>query len=114
MATPDREPRHYAKPIVLPESLSCLRGPVSGIVKLPRHLKWSGSNRYDLDQPGRIIDLYRTVINEAMSPADLATFLNREVLLGLWGTIWLPPRIRAAWEQHFPELARLRETGKAA
>ena len=54
------------------------------------------------------------MINEAMSPADLATFLNEEILLDLWGTIWLPPRIRAAWEQRFPELARLRETGKAA
>jgi hypothetical protein len=114
MTEPAREPRHYAKPIVLPESLSCLRGPSTGIVKLPRHLKWSGSNRYDLDQPGRIIDLYRTVINEAMTPEDLATFLNQGALLDLWGTIWLPPRIRAAWEQRFPELTRFRETGRAA
>lgn len=114
MTVPAPEPRHYAKPIVLPETLSSLRGPSTGIVRLPRHLKWSGSNRYDLDQPGRIIDLYRTVINEAVSPADLATFLNQEILLELWGTIWLPPRIRSAWEQRFPELARLRETGKAA
>lgn len=114
MTEPAPQPRHYAKPIVLPESLSSLRGPATGIVRLPRHLKWSGSSRYDLDQPGRIIDLYRTVINEAMSPADLATYLNEEVLLDLWGTIWLPPRVRAAWEQSFPELAHLRETGKAA
>ncbi|HZM78099.1 MAG TPA: hypothetical protein VFC19_20455 [Candidatus Limnocylindrales bacterium] len=47
------QPQHYAKPIILPESLSSLRGPSTGMVRLPRHLKWSGSNRYDLDQPGR-------------------------------------------------------------
>jgi hypothetical protein len=114
MTEPTPQPRHYPKPIVVPDSLSSLRGPSAGIVRLPRHLKWSGSNRYDLDQPGRIIGLYRTVINEALTPEDLATFLNQEVLLDLWGTIWLPPRIRAAWEQRFPELAGLRETGKAA
>lgn len=106
--------REYAKPVVTPERLDLLTGPTTGVVTLPRHLKWSGSNRYDLGQPGRIVDLYRTVLNEALSPEDLRAFLNRAALLDLWATIWLPPRVRSAWEQRFPELAQQRETSKAA
>jgi len=61
-------PRGYAKPVVVPDRLDLLAGPTSGVVTLPRHLKWSGSPRYDLDQPGRIADMYRTVLNEAAAP----------------------------------------------
>ncbi|MEV6343536.1 hypothetical protein [Actinoplanes sp. NPDC051851] len=101
--------RPYAKPIVVPGSLELLRGPDRGVISLPRHLKWSGNSRYDLDQPGRIVDLYRTVINEAASPTDLHTYIDREQLLALWPTIWLSPAVRGAWEAAFPELARLHD-----
>jgi len=53
-ALPGRS-RPYAKPIVRPTSLSRLHRPIAGVVSLPRHLEWSGSNCYDLDQPGRIV-----------------------------------------------------------
>jgi hypothetical protein len=96
--------RGYAKPVVLPEQLSLLRGPVTGIVELPAHLKWSGSRLYDLGSPGRIVDLYRTVINEAASPSDLYTFLNVAALTELWPSMWLPAQVRRAWEDRFAEL----------
>jgi hypothetical protein len=64
-------PRGYAKPIVVPDRLDLLAGPTRGLVHLPRHLKWSGNADYDLDQPGRIVDLYRAVLNEAATPLDL-------------------------------------------
>ncbi len=83
-------------------------GPTSGIVSLPRHLKWSGSVRYDLDEPGRIMDLYRTVINEAAAPDDLHRYLNEAALRSLWETIWLPAPVRSAWERQFPDLATTR------
>ena len=94
----------YAKPVVLPEKLSLLRGPVAGIVELPVHLQWSGNRRYDLDSPGRFVDLYRTVINEAASPTDLYEFLNEAALMRLWPSMWLPVSVRGAWEDHFPQL----------
>jgi hypothetical protein len=96
--------RRYTKPIVVPERLGLLRGPTAGLVNLPRHLKWSGSPRYDLDAPGRIVDLYRTVINEAARPDDLYIYLDETVLLALWASMWLPTSIRRAWEDRFPEL----------
>lgn len=97
--------RPYAKPVVVPEDLHMLIGPTGGGVMLPRHLKWSGNARYDLDMPGRIMDMYRTVINEAASVDDLNRYLNEAVLRSLWQTMWLPPPLRAAWEHRFPELA---------
>lgn len=97
--------RPYAKPVVVPEDLRLLNGPTDGVVLLPRHLKWSGNAQYDLDTPGRIMDMYRTVINEATSADDLHRYLNEAVLRALWQTMWLPRPLRAAWEHRFPELA---------
>jgi hypothetical protein len=109
--TPPR--RGYAKPVVVPDSLELLNGPTPGVVVLPRHLKWSGNARYDLGDPGRIVDLYRTVLNEAASPTDLHTYVDRATLLQLWPTIWLPTAVRRSWESRFPELVSLRR-GSAA
>ena len=97
--------RPYAKPVVVPEDLHMLAGPTGGVVLLPRHLKWSGNARYDLDMPGRIMDMYRTVINEAATADDLHRYLNEAVLRSLWQIMWLPLPLRAAWEHRFPELA---------
>jgi hypothetical protein len=96
--------RPYAKPVVVPEDLHMLNGPTGGVVLLPRHLKWSGNARYDLDAPGRIMDMYRTVINEASSSDDLHRYLNEAVLRSLWQTMWLPLPLRVVWERRFPEL----------
>ncbi|MGA4726055.1 hypothetical protein ACWEOS_01310 [Micromonospora taraxaci] len=97
-------PHGYVKPVVVPETLDQLRGPTSGVVDLPRHLKWSGNSRYDLAHPGRISDLYRTVLNEAASPTDLYAYVNRDSLIQLWSSMWLPQPVRRAWEERFPEL----------
>jgi hypothetical protein len=108
------EGRRYAKPIVLPERIDLLAGPVTGVVRLPVHLKWSGTSLYDLDSPGRIIDLYRTVINEAQTAADLHTYLHEATLKSLWAYMWLPTLVRRVWERRFPELEQLRRLASAA
>lgn len=99
--------RRYAKPYVVAERLGLLTGPTSGVVRLPQHLDWSGRASYDLDTPGRIIDLYRTVLIEAVTPEDLYGHLEEITLRRLWSYLWLPPALRAAWEQRFPQLAEL-------
>ncbi|MEU4414429.1 hypothetical protein [Nocardia salmonicida] len=108
---PDR--RSYSKPIVVPLALDLLVGPVSGIVWLPRHLDWSGHAEYDLDRPGRIVDFYRAVINEAGQPADLHTYLNESALKQLWSYMWLPQPTRRAWEAKFADLAELSRLASA-
>ena len=113
MTTQEQPQRRYAKPVVVPDRLNLLGGPVTGVVNLPRHLKWSGNPQYDLSQPGRITDLYRAVINDAAAPSDLHTYLERDTLVRLWSTMWLPTAIRDAWEARFPELAVLRRMSAA-
>ena len=98
--------RRYAKPVVVADDFALLHGPTAGSVTLPRHLDWSGSAVYDLDSPGRIVDLYRTVLIEATKPADLHAFLDQAILTRLWPSLWLPPGLRRAWEERFPELPR--------
>jgi hypothetical protein len=100
-------PRRYARPYVVPHSLDLLAGPVSGVVRLPRHLAWSGSAVYDLDVPGRVVDLYRTVIIEAASPEDLHAYLNAALLRRLWSYLWLPLAVRQMWQSRFADLAAI-------
>lgn len=107
-------PRRHAKPIVVPDRLDLFNGPTVGIVRLPRHLDWSPNTEYDLDSPGRIVDLYHTVIAEATNPADLHAYLDHATLLRLWSYIWLAPSVRRVWEQRFPELARLGQAAEVA
>ena len=77
------------------------------MVRLPRHLAWSGSAVYDLDAPGRVVDLYRTVIIEATSPDDLHAYLNAGTLKRLWSYLWLPPVVRQTWQSRFADLAAI-------
>ncbi|WP_085066372.1 hypothetical protein [Catenuloplanes japonicus] len=106
--------RRYAKPIVTADSLADLHGPATGSVTLPIHLDWSGSPEYDLNDSARMVDYYRTVLIEATKPSDLDDYLDRAVLVELWPSLWLPPELRTAWEQRFPELTRPGGTRSAA
>ncbi len=108
MSNPERPvTRRYAKPYVLPQSLDLLAGPVTGVVRLPRQLAWSGGAAYDLDVPGRVVDLYRTVIIEATSPDELHRYLNAGTLRRLWSYLWLPPAVRQLWQARFADLAAI-------
>jgi len=106
--------RQYAKPFVVADDLTLLRGRTAGVVTLPRHLDWSGSADYDLDSPGRIVDFYRTILIEATKPDDLHLFLDQAVLIRLWRSLWLPPGLRLAWEERFPALRRAGAAAAAA
>jgi hypothetical protein len=103
-----REPRALATSGRMPSrrDWTCC-GPCSGTVHLPSHLDWSGNAVYDLDAPGRVVDLYRAVLIEAASPQDLYAYLDERVLRRLWALLWLPAQLRRAWDQRFPDLAEI-------
>ncbi|GAA2655717.1 hypothetical protein Adu01nite_51040 [Paractinoplanes durhamensis] len=96
------------KPYVLADTLTALNGPTRGMITLPRHLDWSGHAEYDLSRAARLSSMYKVVLTEAGSVDDLCTWLNGELLLRLWPTLWLPPQLRRRWEERFPELAATR------
>ena len=96
------------KPYVVADDLDGLRGPTQGTVTLPHHLDWSGNAVYDLERPARLASMYKAVLNEARAVEDLRDWLDRRVLVEVWPTLWLPPRLRGLWEARFPELAARR------
>nr|WP_245908025.1 hypothetical protein [Pseudosporangium ferrugineum] len=96
------------KPYVVADTLAALTGPTRGVVTLPPHLDWSGRANYDLGRPARLAGMYKVVLIEAGSVEDLNAWLDRELLLRLWPTLWLPPQLRRRWEERFPELAATR------
>ena len=77
--------RRYGKPPVVAVSLGLLGGPTAGVILLPRHLDWSG----------------------LASPEDQYAYLDEATLKRLWSYLWLPPTLRSAWEDRFPQLAEL-------
>jgi hypothetical protein len=105
--TDDRPALPYGerRPYTVAESLNDLDGPTGGVVKLPRHLNWSGTPVYDLDAPGRLASMYRAVLSEAVTVADLNTWLNRDQLVRMWPDLQMPPKARRLWEERLPELA---------
>ncbi len=105
----DYQPYSARKPYVVVDSLDALRGPTTGTVRLPNHLDWSGNATYDLAKPARLASMYKTVLNEAATVEDLARWLDGPMLVELWPSLWLPPRLRQLWEQRFPQLAVRRD-----
>ena len=53
---------------------------------------------YDLEAPGRIVDLCRAVLIEAASPQDVYACLDAAVLRRLRALLWLPSHLRRARE----------------
>ena len=106
--TADRFAYGDQKPYVVADDLGDLRGPTEGTVALPHHLDWSGRATYDLDRPARLASMYKAVLNDASNVQDLRNWLDERVLIELWPTLWLPPRLRELWESRFPELAARR------
>lgn len=92
------------RPYAVPDTLGELTGPASGVVELPTHLAWSGLRVYDLGDERQLGLLYETVIRESMDVADVDRYLNAAVLRRVWLRLWLPVRVRRAWEQQFPSL----------
>jgi hypothetical protein len=82
-----------------------LRGPTHGLIRLDAALDWSGNPEYDLDDPGDVLAMYQTVLNEATGPEDLRRWLDADTLRRLWASLWLPARLRAMWEGRFPGLS---------
>lgn len=96
--------REHSRPIAVIGDLAELHGPASGVVELPLGLDWTPRPVYDMSNAARLRSLYATVLREATSDDELATFLNASMLTSVWRDIFIPKHVRAAWESLHPEL----------
>jgi hypothetical protein len=91
--------------VLVAVSLADLRGPASGMVELPLHLYWSGLHGwFSLDDPAGRRRVYAIVLREAISPDDLAAFVDGGALTAVWPDMVLPRAVRQAWEDQHPAL----------
>lgn len=94
------------RPYVVPDTLDELTGPTTGVVELPLHLDWSEQRRYNLDDPRQLSLMYEVVLREAQNVEDLRRFVNGAALQAAWSRMFLPQRVRALWQAHFPALSK--------
>lgn len=92
------------RPYLVPETLSELSGPVSGIVVLPLRLDWTERAEFHLDNPAERNVMYERVIRESTRIDDLRAYINGAVLNEAWRQLFLPARVRQIWEERFPTL----------
>ncbi|WP_088286643.1 hypothetical protein [Kineosporia sp. A_224] len=93
------------RPYAVPGSLADLAGPVSGVVRLPAALAWTGRVEYDLDVDADRIVFYERVLVEAPDVEAVTALLDEAVLRDSWRRLFLPAAVRRAWEQRFTDLA---------
>lgn len=113
MATVRRRPAlsELARPgkrALVARSLSDLHGPTGGVVELPHRMFWQADRRFNLDEPFMLQQMYEIVILEAISHAELSTWLDAPTLHRLWAKLYLPHGVRRDWERHHPSLREAR------
>jgi hypothetical protein len=86
----------------LPQRLDELRGPVRGVVVLPRHLSWPGMREFDLSDDRIRRSMYGILLTQGRRN-DVARFLNPGLLRDDWPLIRasLDPRLRRCCERRF-------------
>ncbi len=90
----------WSAPVAVPARLEDLHGPTTGIVRLPLAIYSSGAGPdtpFDLDNPAARAELYAVVMENAATAADLAEWLDADLLQQMWPTMWLSPHVRRAW-----------------
>ena len=95
-------PGWEGRPVAIPDDVN--DPPIvkaSGRVRLPRHVYWSGEDpqgkEWDLDDPRQRELVYRMVMIEG-GDDDVRRFIDVDELVAMWPNLFLPRRVRAAWE----------------
>lgn len=100
----------WVRDVELPRSLDELRGPTSGVVRLPLRIHWSGPDPQGVEWDTGSADdrrwLYEIVLREG-DLDDVRRWVNGRSLVDRWDDLHLPPWLRRAW-------APLVESGRTA
>ena len=88
----------------VPARLDDLAGPEEGVLHLPATVHWGPDPSVDLAYWDDVAKAYEATLREG-SVSEIQALLNPVVLRRWWSRLFLPVRIRHAWEARFPELA---------
>ena len=83
--------------------LDDLTGPSTGTVEPLPGIQGPTRRPVHLDNLAEVAAWYAATMREALSEQDLSQ-MNGEVLVRIWPELFLPPRVRWAWESRFSEL----------
>jgi hypothetical protein len=90
----------WVRDVELPRSLDELRGPLSGTVRLPLRIYWTGPDPESVEwDTSRAEDrrwLYEVVLREG-NLDDVRSLVNGQELVAVWDDLVLPPWLREAW-----------------
>jgi hypothetical protein len=93
-------------PYAAPSSLEQLRGPASGVVRVPAHIDPRPDPVFNLDVESSRLEMYGAVVR-AGTVADQCELLDAELLRRAWPSLVLPAPSRQLWQARIPELASL-------
>ncbi len=86
-----------ARPVAVPELDDPPVAKASGLIELPRHIRWSGPPvTYDLSDRTDRARVYEQVLREGTED-DVRFYVDAGQLLELWDDLVLPPAVRRAW-----------------
>ena len=94
----------HTRPVFVVDDLDELHGPTTGTVAPPLHIDWTPSSPYDMSNSRQVRSMYATVLREAMSEVELATWISRDLLFEHWVALNLPVFTRETWESVHPSL----------
>lgn len=88
----------------VPASLGDLAGPAEGSLRLPDSVYWGPDPIVDLAHWDDVAKAYEATLREG-TLAEVQALVSPTILRRWWSSLFLPVRIRRAWESGFPELA---------
>ncbi|WP_166786504.1 hypothetical protein [Cryobacterium sp. TMT2-15-1] len=77
-------------------------------MQLPPLVYWGPKSSFDVESEGDLITAYQATIQEGRV-VDQVEILNQDLLIMIWPTLTMPPRVRQLWEGRFPELTVKRD-----
>jgi hypothetical protein len=91
-----------SRPVAIPDDINDPRLPkASGVVVLPRHVRWSGPPRtYDLERLSDRLRVYEQVLREGTED-DVRFYIDVTELQERFHDLVLPPYVREAWAGWF-------------
>lgn len=89
----------FSRPIEIPDDLANgTVAPLTGPVKLPNSIAWSGQGEFDLNDRRDRMYVYQLVMTEGTTD-DVRRHIDLGHLLEMWHDMWLSPHVRDSWDR---------------